>query len=177
MSRLKQLVLKTQNPHYKIAGASGTNSSLIPWTGCPIAAGEHQVLFWDTSSGLASSKKFQFMLSKTTLWCELMNSTLGPWWNLLQKLAPYPYWNTNALASYPSPHTAFLPDQSQFPLLALQTVDFSPSSPSVFDSISHPDSLSNLSLLFLFPWLSVSVQPVPQPPPTFPHLPFLHCMN
>lgn len=28
-----------------------------------------------------------------------------------------------------------------------------------------------------FPWLSVSVRPVLHPPPTFSHLPFLHCMN
>lgn len=87
------------------------------------------------------------MLSKATLWCELMNSILGPWWNLLQKtcsLSILKHWH-----SIP-PHTVFLPNQPQFPLLALHIVDFSPSCPIAFDSISQPDSLSNLSLLFLF---------------------------
>lgn len=174
MWRQKLLVLKTQHPHNKIAGAS-LGLILTPCTGYPVAAGEHQVLFWDTSCGLASSKKLQFMLFKTTLRCELIK-TLGPQWNLLQKtcsLSIVEHWCIDILSL---PTHSFPAKPTQFPLLALHKVDVSPSSPSVYDSISYPDSLSNLSLLFLFSFVQC-VQPVLHPPPTFSHLPFLHCIN
>lgn len=106
------------------------------------------------------------MLSKTTLWCDLMKSMLGPWWNLLQEtrsLSILEHWCIGMLSlrthSFPAKPT-------QFPLLALHKVDFSPSSPSVFDSISYPDSLSNLSLpLFLDSVCLYSQSYILHPPP------------
>lgn len=115
------------------------------------------------------------MLSKTTPWCELMSSMLGPWWNLLQKNVLLIQTERHSIP----PHTQFSCQTSLSSLFWLYIWLIFPLPLRVFLIPSPtPDSLSNLySALPFFPWSSISVHSVLGPPPTFSYLFFLHFMN